>query len=103
MPRPWSHSSSLGTSVTAASTFGLETTPTVLMMGIEEKLLVPFGAEDGAVHDTGFESKFPHRAGHPLASGLVKLRIANDAALPDLPLPGLELRFDQYNHLAARL
>jgi hypothetical protein len=69
------------------------------MMGIEEELLVPFGAEDGAVHDTGLESKYPHRAGHPFASGLVELRVANDAALANLSLPDFKLRFDQYNHL----
>ena len=36
---------SFGTSSPAAGAFGLEMMPTVLMMGIEEKLLVPFGAE----------------------------------------------------------
>ena len=33
----------------------------------------------------------------------MELRIANDAALAHLALPHLELRFDQYNHLAAGL
>jgi hypothetical protein len=73
------------------------------MMGIEEELLVPFGAEDRAVHDTGLESQIPHGAGHPLASGLVELRVANDAALANLPLSHFKLRFDQYNHLPGRL
>src|ERR1035438_8468159 len=97
MPRSSSHCKSLGTNATAACVFGLETTPTVLMVGIEEKLLVPFGAEDGAVHDAGFESKSPHGAGHPLAGGLMELRVANDAALANLPLPYFKLRLDQYN------
>jgi hypothetical protein len=71
------------------------------MMGIEEKLLVPFGAENGAFHDTGLESKFLHRGSNPMASSLVELRVANDAALAHLALTDFELRFDQYNHLAA--
>src|ERR1039458_2080575 len=103
MPSARSHSSSLGTSSTAAGALGLELTPTVLTMGIEEKLLVPFGAENGARHDAGLESKSPHGAGHPIASGLVDLRIANDSALANLALPCFKLRFDQYNHLPGGL
>src|ERR1019366_8830221 len=99
MPRAHSHSSSFGTNSTAAGALGLEMTPTVLMMGMEEKLLVPFGAEDGAGHDSGLESEFPHGLGDAFTGGLVELRIPNDAALADLALAGLELRFDQYNHL----
>src|ERR1039458_5367926 len=99
MPRSRSHSSSLGANSTAAGALGLEMTPTVLMMGIEEKLLVPFGAEDGAGHDCGLESEFPHGFGHAFTGGLVELRVPNDAALADLALADLELRFDQYNHL----
>ncbi len=38
----------------------------------------------------------------PLASRLVDLGIAHDAALAHLPLAGFKLRFDQYNHLPAR-
>ena len=44
-------------SAAPARTPGLETMPTVLMMGIQQKLLVAFGAEDGAFHDAGFESE----------------------------------------------
>src|ERR1035438_5390670 len=101
MPRARSHSSSLGTSSTAAGACGLEMTPTVLMMGIEEKLLVPFGAQDGAGHDSGLKSESPHGLVDAFAGGLVELRLSNDAALADLALAGLELRFDQYNHLPA--
>src|ERR1700734_701051 len=94
MPRWCSHSSSLGTSAAAACAFGLETTPTVLMMGMEQKFLIPFGAEDGAVHKARLEFKFPHRTGHAIASGLMELRIANDPALAHLALADFELRFD---------
>src|ERR1022692_4204240 len=117
MPRARSHSSSLGTSSTAAGAFGLEMTPTVLMMGIEEKLLVPFGlemtptvlmmgieekllvpfgAQNGAGHDSGLESEFPHGLGDAFAGSLVELRLPNDGALAHLALADLELRFDQY-------
>src|ERR1035438_4430507 len=99
MPRGRSHSSSFGANSTAAGALGLEMTPTVLMMGIEEKLLVPFGAQDRAGHDTGLESEFPHGFGDAVTGGLVEWRIPNDASLADLTLPDLELRFDQYNHL----
>jgi hypothetical protein len=37
------------------------------------------------------------------ASGLVELRVANDAALAHLALSNFKLRFDQYNHLPGRL
>ena len=50
---------------------------------------------------SGFESEFAARPVHPLAGGLVQLRIAHDAALADLALAHFKLRFDQYNHLPA--
>ena len=43
-----------------------------------------------------------HGRAHPLASGLVQLGIAHDAALADLALAHFKLRFDQYNHLRRR-
>src|SRR5579883_1046286 len=87
--------------VPAASEPGLEMSPTVLMMGIEEELLVPFGAEDGAVHDVRFKPEFAHSLHHPLAGRLVEGRIADNSALSDLSFPDFELRLDQYNRLPA--
>ncbi len=87
----------------AAAEFGLETIPTVLMVGIEEELLVSFGAEDGAFHHAGLESEFAHGPRHPLASGLVDCRVAHDAALAHLAPAGFKLRLDQYNHLPGGL
>src|SRR5664280_1667602 len=68
MPRWRSHSISLGTRAPAAGAFGLEMIPTVLMTGIEEKLLVPFGAGDGALDDGGLEPDFAHGPFHFFAS-----------------------------------
>src|SRR5438270_8092845 len=101
MPRRCSHSIKLGTIPAAAGELGFEMVPTVLMMGMEEKLLVPFGAQDGAFDDAGFEPEFAHGALHPLARGPVECRIADDAAFADLAPAGFKLRLDQYNHLAA--
>src|ERR1035438_5577558 len=101
MPRRRNHSISLGTRSPAAGEFGLETMPTVLMMGIEEKLLVPFGAGDGALDDRGLEPDFPHGPFDFFASRPVQRRIANDAALAYLALAHFKLRFDQYNCLPA--
>src|SRR5260370_28231711 len=101
MPRRLSHSISLGTMSDAAGELGFEMMPTVLMMAIQEKLLVPLGAEDGAFDDAGFESEFAHRPRHPVASRLVEFRIADNAALAYLAPAYFKLRFDQYNHLAA--
>src|ERR1035441_9040575 len=112
MPRWRSHSISLGTSSPAASEFGLDMMPTVLMKGIEEKilisvieekLLVPFGAGDGALDNRGFEPDFAHGPFHFLASRPVQFRLAHDAALADLALAHFKLRFDQYNHLPGGL
>ena len=103
MPRRRSHSISLGTISSAAVEFGLEMMPAVLMMGIEEKLLVPFGAGDGAFDDGGLEPDFAHGPFDSFASRPVQFRLANDAALADLALAHFKLRFDQYNHLPAGL
>src|ERR1044071_5878778 len=99
MRRSPSHCRSLGTICSACWEPGLAITPTVLMMGMEEELRISFGAEDGALHDFGFESELPHRVRDPITSGLVQLGLANDAALTDLAFTDFELRFDQYNHL----
>src|SRR4051812_41265903 len=101
IPRFRSHSISLGTISSAGGEFGLEVMPAVLMMGIEEKLLVPFGAGDGAFDDRGLESAFAHGPFDPFASGPVQWRLANDAALAHLSLAHFKLRLDQYNHLPA--
>src|SRR6185369_735361 len=103
MPRWRSHSISLDTSAPAAGEFGLETIPTVLMTGIEEKLLVPFGAGDGALDDSGLESEFAHGPFDCFASRQVQLGIANDAAFAYLALAHFKLRFDQYNHFPGGL
>jgi hypothetical protein len=85
---------SAGTMLAAAAEFGFETIPTVLMVGIEEELLVSFGAEDGAFHHAGFESEFAHGPRHSLASGLVNRGFAHNAALAYLASAGFKLRFD---------
>src|SRR5664280_3041660 len=103
IPRWRSHSISLGTRSAAAGEFGLDMMPTVLMTGIEEKLLVPFGAGDGALDDSGLESEFAHGPFDFLASRPVQFRLANDAAPAYLALAHFKLRFDQYNHLPAGL
>src|ERR1035437_1749223 len=97
MPRPRSHSMSAGTMLAAAAEFGFEMIPTVLMVGIEEELLVSFGAENGTFHYAGLESEFAHGPRDSLASGLVEFRLAHDAALAHLALAGFKLRLDQYN------
>src|SRR5579883_910714 len=100
-PRRWSQSIRFGTSVRAASEPGLEMMPTVLMMGIEEKLLVPFRAQNGAFDHVREKSEFAHGPRHPKTGGLADGRVAHDAALAHLALARLKLRFDQYNHLPA--
>jgi hypothetical protein len=94
MPRPRSHSISAGTILAAAAEFGFEMIPTVLMVGIEQELLVSFGAEDGTFHHAGFESEFAYRPRDPLASSLVDGGIAHDAAFAHLAPAGFKLRFD---------
>src|SRR5437660_6109519 len=101
MPRRSSHWISFGTISAAAGELGFEITPTVLMMGIEEKLLVPFRAENRAFNNRCFESQCAHGAVHALASSPVDLRVANNPSFADLPPARFELRLDQYNHLAA--
>src|ERR1700675_1195165 len=103
MPRWRNHSINLGTRPSAAGEFGLETMPTVLMTGIEEKLLVPFGAGDRALDDGSLESGFAHGAFDFFASRPVQLGSANDAALAYLALAHFKLRLDQYTHLPAGL
>src|SRR5262245_32618069 len=73
--------------------------PTVLMMGMEEKLLVSFRAENGTVHDLRFESEFARGPGHPFAGRLVQFGLADNPSFAHLALTYFKLRFDQYNHL----
>src|SRR5438094_609357 len=101
MLRLLNHSINPGTISAAASELGLETMPTVLMMGIQEEFLVAFGPQNRAFHDAGFKSAFPHSSFHLFTSGLVELRLANNTALPHLALTHFKLRLDQYNHLPA--
>src|ERR1051326_7080749 len=96
-----SHSISLGTISAAAWEFGFEMMPAVLMVGIEQELLIPFRAGDGALDHGGLETGFAHGLLHPPAGRLVELGIAHDSALAHLTLAYLKLRFDQYNHLPA--
>src|SRR5215469_9066689 len=97
MPRSSSQWSRSAIQERAVSLPGFEMIPTVLMMGIEEELPVPFGAKDGAIHDVRFKSEFAYGLSHPLAGRLVEGRVADDAALAHL-----ELRLDQYNRLPVR-
>jgi hypothetical protein len=64
------------------------------MVGIEEELLVSFGAEDGTFHHAGFEPQFAHGPRHSLASSLVDGRLAHNAALAYLASASFKLRFD---------
>ena len=68
---------------------------------MQKKLLVPFRAQYGAIHQARLESKLAHGAFDAVAGGAVQFRLANNAALAHLPFAYFELRFDQYNHLAA--
>src|SRR5262245_48267178 len=99
-PSQWINS---GTRWRAASELGLEMIPAVLTVGIQEKFLVAFGAQNRAIHHGGFESEFLHGLGHPFACGPVQFRRAHNSALADLALPHFKLRLDQYNHLPAIL
>src|ERR1700744_1589167 len=103
MERSCSQSISSGTTAAACAELGLEQMPTVLISGMQEELLVSFRAQNGAVDQAGFESKFLHGALHAVTGGLVQRGVADDAALAHLSFADLELRFDQYNHLAAIL
>src|SRR5579871_3097997 len=103
MPRSPSQSTSAGTSSTAARAPGLAITPTVLMVGIEQEFFVPFGAQNGAVHDAGFESEMAHGALDPVARRLVQFGLPYNPALAYLSPADLELRLDQYNHSTAGL
>src|SRR5579872_3378338 len=98
MPRSPSQSTRAGTSSKAARAPGLAMIPTVLMVGIEQKFFVPFGSENGAVHDAGLESQMPRRALDPLAGLTVQLRLPDNPAFAHLSPADLELRLDQYNH-----
>src|ERR1043166_8741744 len=101
MECPFNHSSSLGTIPLAISELGFEMMPAVLMVGIEQELLIPFRAGDGALDHGGLKTGFAHGLLHPPAGRLVELGIAHDSALAHLTLAYLKLRFDQYNHLPA--
>src|SRR5579872_3453617 len=76
--------------------------PTRLMTGIKKKLLVPFRAGDGALHNAGFESEISHSRLHPRAHFVVLLGRAHDTALADPALSNFELGLDEYNHAAFR-
>src|SRR4051794_40893197 len=103
MPRCFSHAMMSGTIFPACSDPGLETIPTVLMTGMQQKLLVSFRAVDGALHDVGDESEFFDGHSNAVACGPMQRRVAHNAALSDLALTDFELRLDQYNHLPLRL
>src|SRR4051794_6313306 len=102
IPRCLSQSISFGTSSGAASDPGFEMIPTVLMTGMQQELLVAFGAEDGAVHDLRGESELLDGQPDAVARALVDGRVADDPAFPYLPPAGFKLRLDQYNHLPVR-
>src|SRR3954463_8892447 len=102
IPRCLSQSISFGTSSGAASDPGFEMIPMVLMTGMQQELLVAFGAEDGAVHDLRSESELLDGQPDAVARGLVDGRVADDPALAHLSPAGFKLRLDQYNHLPVR-
>src|SRR5450432_1855120 len=100
MPRVSSQASSLGTTSAAVSTAGFEISPTVLMVGMQQELPVPFRAQDRAFHDGCFESQLPRRILNTAAGALLQLRFAHDSTLPHLPFSNFELGLDKYNHFA---
>ena len=61
---------------------------------IQEKFLVSFRAEDGAVDDFGCKSELAHCLDDAAAGGLMQLGVPDDSALSDLALAYLKLRFD---------
>src|SRR5262249_46470998 len=93
MDRSRSHAISCGTRSSAAGAPGFEMMPAVLMMAMQQKLLIAFGAEDRALHKVSIESELSHGSGHTIAGSAVQFRIAHDPPLPYLPLPHFELRF----------
>src|SRR5882762_1736738 len=100
MPRAPSQAISCGTSCSAAGTSGFEIMPTVLMVGIEEKFLVPFSAENRTFHDRGCETVALYGGFHAYAGLAVQFGRSHDAAFTHLPFPHFELWFDEYNHRA---
>src|SRR4051794_7156868 len=103
MPRCFSHAMISGTILPACSEPGLETIPTVLMTGMQQKLLVSFRAVDGTLHHAGGEPEFFDGRSNAVACGPMQRRVAHNATLSDLALANFELRLDQYNHLPLRL
>src|ERR1035438_3576631 len=97
--RSCSHSSRRGTTASPSGEFGLEQMPTVLMVGIEQELLVPFGAEDGAFDHIGAEAEIRRGPFDPLARRLVDFGPVHNTTLAHLPAASFKLRFDQYNYL----
>src|SRR4051812_9538737 len=99
MPRCLSHSMISGTIFAAWSEPGLEMIPTVLMTGIQQELLISFGAKDRAIHNFRLESEFLYGVSHPVAGSPVQRGIADNTASSHLASAYFELRLDQYNHL----
>src|SRR5215472_10935770 len=98
MPRPASHSRSLGTRSAAAGTPGFEMMPTVLMSGIQQKFPVAFRAQNRAIHQGRDQTELFHRFVHSLARLLMQFGAAHNSTLAHLALPHFKLRLDEYNH-----
>src|SRR5207247_9648814 len=103
MPRAPSQSISLGTSSNAAGASGLEKMPTVLMSGIQEKLLIPFRAQNRALYNVRSVVHPAHGVLNTLAGRPVQLRVARGSAPSDLPFAHFKLWLDEYNHFAPGL
>ncbi len=77
---------------------GFEMTPTALMSGMEEELLVAFRAQDRGGNDFGLKAQLLHGLLHALTSLLVQRGIANNSSFTHLVPIQLELRLYQNNH-----
>src|ERR1700683_844681 len=81
IPRSRRHETSCGATPAGGVEFGLQKIPTVLIPGMQKKLLAPFRAQYRDIHQTRLESIFAHRAFEADAAARRQFRIANNAAL----------------------
>src|SRR5258708_21568777 len=92
MPRSSSQSITCGTMRAARSLCGLATIATVLTAGMQQELLVTFGAQDGAVDDGRTKAERFGSGGDARAGGPMKIRIAHDATFSHRSPAPFELR-----------
>src|SRR5260370_21126288 len=100
MLRSSSQSITCGTMRAARSLCGLATIATVLTAGMQQELLVTFGAQDGAVDDGRTKAERFGSGGDARAGGPMKIRIAHDATFSHGSPADFELRLDQNYHFS---